>query len=148
MRKVVFFITTLIFVVIMATGCFNSEPIPDGRYTARLEGYDANGYQDFVTLVYQDGVVVEMEADAVHVSTGQYKSQDVSLRAAMEAGLGTYPEKYYRALINQYMSHFKASEVEIVAGATTSSNNFIKLLKELERSLKAGNTDPEIIVPR
>lgn len=151
MRKniAVLLILFLALPTVFASGCTGDVNIPDGTYRAEFADYDALGYKDFVEVVIQDNKVIDVFANAQSGLDGSYKLQNESLRAQMEGISNTYPEKFYTDLANQYLSNPKASEIEIVAGATESSNNFIILLKALEKALKAGTyPEPCLIVPR
>ena len=46
----------------------------------------------------------------------------------MEAIVGTYPAKYNKDLINQFIESGKVTSVDIVAGATESTGNFKTLI--------------------
>ena len=130
------------------TSCDSDTVIKDGTYRAEFDSFDESGYKDFVELTFKDGNVTEVTMDAVSETDGSLKSESDTYRESMETIAGTYPAKYYQDLINQYIGYGDSSGVLIVAGATSTSNNIIRLLTSLETALKNGNYTDAVIVPR
>ena len=130
------------------TSCDSDTLIKDGTYRAEFDSFDESGYKDFVELTFKDGNVTEVTMDAVSETDGSLKSESDTYRESMETIAGTYPAKYYQDLINQYIGYGDSSGVLIVAGATSTSNNIIRLLTSLETALKNGNYTDAVIVPR
>lgn len=143
------FLLILIVIAAFIPGCTGDINVPDGTYRAQFADFDALGYRDFVEVTVENNEVIAMVANAESGLDGTLKTQNEALRALLEATTGTYPEKYYQDLENQYMSHPNASEMQVIAGAEESSNNIITLLKALEKAQKAGTyTEPCLIVAR
>lgn len=136
-------IVALLSVII--TACTGEIKIADGTYRAEYADFDAQGYKDFVEITFKDGYVTEIVADAINGKDGSLKSESEDVRESMESAVGTYPEKYYKDLINQYIENPSADAIDVVAGATETSNSFIVLLKALEKSIRIGNTDVVIV---
>jgi len=144
MKKVI--LSVIVIGIIVATAaCTGDIRVADGTYRAEYADYDSKGYKDFVEVTFEDGVVTKVVADAVHYKTGEYKSESPEFREEMLQIAGTYPEQYYADLINQYLANPNADKIDIVAGATESSQSFIVLLKALEKSIRAGNTETVIV---
>lgn len=137
----------LLLVVVLAAfaGCTGDIKIADGTYRAEYADFDESGYKDFIEITFEDGQVTDIVVDAISGVDGSLKSESEEIRVTMQAAEGTYPAKYYNDLINQYKQNPNAAEIDIVAGATKSSNSFITLAKELEKAVKAGNTDVVIV---
>ena len=76
---------------------------------------------------------------------GNLKSEDASYKAEMEQMVGTYPAKYNKDLINQFLESGKITAVDIVAGATESTGNFKTLIIEAMENATTGNTEVEIV---
>ena len=76
---------------------------------------------------------------------GNLKSEDASYKAEMEQMVGTYPAKYNKDLINQFIESGKITAVDIVAGATESTGNFKTLIIEAMENASTGNTEVEIV---
>ncbi|MBP0969589.1 MAG: FMN-binding protein [Oscillospiraceae bacterium] len=130
------------------TACNSSKLIPNGTYHVEYDTCDATGYKDFVEVTFENGTIIDVKMDAIRGSDGTLKSESEEYREDMEKFSNTYPEKYYMDLINQYILTGSSKGVDVVAGATATSNSILKLLKALEDSFKSGCTDTMIIVPR
>ncbi len=133
-------------VCLLFGACTGNVEISDGTYRAEYDSYDQHGYKDFVEITFVDGAVTEITADAVSEADGSLKSTSEEYRKDMESlENGTYPEKYYKDLINQYIANPSADAVDVVAGATTSSKSFKALAAALEHAVRSGNTDTVIV---
>lgn len=118
--------------------------IADGTYRAEYEDFDASGYKDYVEITFADGIVVSIEADAV-AEDGSLKSDSAVFKDTMETICGTYPEKYYKDLINQYIENPQSDQVDVVAGATATSESFKALVSALEQAVRSGNTETIVV---
>lgn len=143
--KKLFAILTVISVLICCCACSSAKSLHDGAYHAEFADMDSYGYKDYIDVVIENGAVVSFEADAVD-EEGCKKSESEEYRLAMEdADISTYPEKYYRDFANQYLFKGNADDIDIVAGATISTQNLILLVKAVEQAAKKGVTDPIIV---
>ncbi len=144
-RMLLTLLCVALFAAVMS-GCATGEVIvEDGTYRAEYKDYDTSGYKDFIEITFADGLVVSITADAVSGVDGSLKSQSGTMREAMSSINGTYPEKYYKDLINQYLENPTSDAIDIVAGATSTSNDFVALLKALEKAVREGSTETAII---
>ncbi len=141
MAKKIYFLAVVILSLLLI-GCSGSgEPVEDGIYRIELETVDVRGYKDFIEFQFTNGQLSSMKADAVEPTSGSFKSSDTELKADMQETTGTYPEKVYKDLVNQYIEKQSASQIDIIAGATTSSENFISLMEKAERAVRTNNFD-------
>ena len=147
MKRIIALLLVIVCAVYM-TACSSSKLIPNGTYHIEYDTYDATGYKDFVEVTFEDGTITDVKMDAVSESDGSLKSESEEYREDMKKFSNTYPEKYYMDLINQYILTGKSEGVDVVAGATATSNSILKLLRALESSLKSGSTETLIVVPR
>ncbi|MEA5050231.1 MAG: FMN-binding protein [Oscillospiraceae bacterium] len=142
------FFALLVFVLaaaLLLSACGGDDiEIQDGTYRAEYADYDQHGYKDYVVITFKDGAVASIEADGV-AEDGSLKSQSEEYKEKMESVQGTYPEKYYKDLINQYLENPDADDIDIVAGATATSNSFITLLKALEKNVRTGDTKTVVV---
>lgn len=145
MKKLLSLLLAMVLLFLL-TAC-EGKPVQDGTYRVEYDTFDAIGYKDFVEVTFKDGTVTEVTMDAVD-ENGALKSASADYRESMENIAGTYPAKYYQDLINQYIQSGSSEGVAIVAGATSTSNNIVTLLIELEKALRSGSTETLIIVPR
>ena len=98
-------ILIVILVLSVFSACTGDVEIADGTYRAEYEDFDAQGWKDFVEITFEDGAVTEVVADAVSGKDGSLKSESAQFKDDMESVVGTYPEKYYQDLVNQYMQN-------------------------------------------
>ena len=63
----------------------------------------------------------------------------------MESFNGTYPAKYDKDLINQFLQSGSADSVDTVAGATISTNNFKTLVVAAMKNAVDGDTDVAVV---
>ena len=143
---------TLALAAVMAfgmTACtqeqLNATILVDGTYRAEFREYDANGWKDYVEVTIVDGQLDEVVYDSVKENSDTLKSQDESYKTEMEAIVGTYPAKYNKDLINQFIESGKVTSVDIVAGATESTGNFKTLIIAAMENASAGQPDTEIV---
>ena len=149
MKKIISFALTAVFAMGAFTGCSEAQlasaTLTDGTYRAEFKDFDANGWKDYVEVTIVDGQLDEVIFDSVDESGEKLKSQDESYKAEMEQMVGTYPAKYNKDLINQFIQSGKVTSVDIVAGATESTGKFKTLIIEAMTNAAAGNTEVEIV---
>lgn len=145
-------ITTLALALVIGTaftGCsetmINNTKFIDGTYRAEYAQTDAHGWKDFVEVTIVDGEFGEIVYDSENEDGTKLKSEDQGYKTEMENFNGTYPAKYSKDLINQFIESGKVSSVDIVAGATESTQHFKALIVvALENAVK-GNEDVSYI---
>ena len=148
MKKLISLALTAVFALGAFTGCseeqIKSTTLTDGTYRAEFVDFDTNGWKDYVEVNVLDGQLNEVVFDSVN-EKGQLKSEDESYKVEMEQMVGTYPAKYNKDLINQFLESGKITTVDIVAGATESTGNFKTLIIEAMSNAAEGNSEVEIV---
>jgi major membrane immunogen (membrane-anchored lipoprotein) len=148
MKKIISLALTTVFALGAFTGCtgeqINSVALTDGTYRAEFVEFDTNGWKDYVEVTVVEGQLDQVVFDSVD-EKGNLKSEDASYKAEMEQMVGTYPAKYNKDLINQFLESGKITAVDIVAGATESTGNFKTLIIEAMENATTGNTEVEIV---
>ena len=149
MKKVISLALTAVFAIGTFTGCSEAQlastSLIDGTYRAEFKDFDENGWKDFVEVTIVDGQLDEVVFDSIKENSDKLKSEDESYKTEMEQMVGTYPAKYNKDLINQFIESGKVTSVDIVAGATESTGNFKTLIVEAMLNATAGNTEVEIV---
>lgn len=148
MKKIISIVLTTALALSTFTACSEEQlntPLIDGNYRAEFKNYDANGWKDYVEVTISDGELSEVIYDAVKENSDMLKSEDESYKAEMESMVGTYPAKYNKDLINQFIESGKVSTVDIVAGATESTGNFKTLMMVVMENATTGETETEIV---
>lgn len=148
MKKLISLALTAVFAMGAFTGCSEEQmrntALTDGTYRAEFVDFDANGWKDYVEVTIAEGQLNEVVFDSVN-EKGQLKSEDESYKVEMEQMVGTYPAKYNKDLINQFLESGKITTIDIVAGATESTGNFKTLIIEAMENAASGNTEVEIV---
>lgn len=130
------------------TGCSTEQlntALVDGKYRAEFKDFDQFGWKDFVEVTIVDDELSEVVYDSVNEDGTKLKSEDESYKAEMESIVGTYPAKYNKDLINQFIESGKVTSVDIVAGATESTGKFKTLIVAAMQNAASGDTETEIV---
>lgn len=148
MKKIVSMALAALLALSALTGCTEAQmgaALTDGTYRAEFEDFDVNGWKDYVEVTIVDGELSEVVYDSVNEDGTKLKSEDESYKVQMEAIVGTYPAKYNKDLINQFIESGKVTAVDIVAGATESTGNFKTLVVAAMQNAAGGDTETEIV---
>ena len=129
------------------TACSESSftNLKDGTYRAEYKNFDAYGWKDFIEVTVTEGEISQLVYDAVNIEDSSLKSEDEAYKKQMEPIVGTYPAKYTKDLINQFMENNTISAVDVVAGATQATGSFKTLLTNIAPSLQDGNTETVLV---
>lgn len=113
--------------------------LKDGTYKLEEKNY-SNGYRAVFEMVVKDGKITESKYDNVN-EKGESKTKDTQYNKNMEEKAGTGPEKFIPELNEQLVKTQSASGVEVVTGATHSSESFQNYAQQLIQAAQAGNTN-------
>ncbi len=139
MKKIRILLLTLLTALSLA-GC--GARYQDGSYRAEATDFDQHGWKEFLDVTVKDGKITEVDFDALHETDSRRKSEDMEYQQSYrEAGLGTDPADYTIRLEDSLKERQKASEIDAVAGATTSSEHFRTMAGQLQKSMETGNTE-------
>lgn len=117
----------------------------DGTYKVEADAFDDHGWKPFVELVVKDNKIESVDFNYVN-KEGKLKTDDAEYKAAMEPKSGTYPQKYTEELEKQLIEKQLIGDVDVVSGATTSSNNFHALVEyALDDMAEVGDTSTKAI---
>jgi len=140
MRKVMLYL-------IMATSILGAQ-LMDGEYSVKQDGYP-HGWASTAWIKVEDGKIVEVTTDKIN-KAGKLVTEDVEYNKNMLAKSGTNPQKYSIVLAENFMKkmeenngmqrkgEFQLPEIDIVAGATSSSKKFKKMMKFLVEKAESG----------
>jgi len=130
--------------IVTFAACDATVRISDGVYMVEMAEFDENGYKDFVEFEIKGGKVISIKANAYSEADGSFKTDSVEIRSMMESINGTYPEKFYRDLVNEYIGS-GGEQVNVIAGATVTSENFFKLMDVAKNAASTGDTSIRIV---
>ncbi|WP_028856690.1 FMN-binding protein [Psychrilyobacter atlanticus] len=137
----------IILYLIMATSILGAQ-LMDGEYFVQQDEYP-HGWASTAGIRVEDGKIVEVTTDKVN-KAGKLVSQDVKYNEKMRAKSGTDPKEYSVVLTENFMEglekksigkdDFQMPEIDIVAGATSSSKKFKKMMEFLVEKAESGKT--------
>ena len=147
MKKIISLLLAAALCLGTLTACTDDtlKNLKDGQYRAEYKNFDVYGWKDYIEVTVENGEVTALVFDGINQETSALKSEDESYKSQMEPIVGTYPAKYNKDLINQFMESGKISAVDVVAGATQSTGSFKTLMLALVPSLKKGETETVLV---
>lgn len=118
----------------------------DGKYRASFDKLDTHGWQAFAEIEIKDGKIATVDFDYLN-KDNKRKSEDADYIKAMASKSGTSPDKYCPQLEKALVEKQDLEKVDVVTGATSSTNNMKQLAKLVLENAKKGDYN-EIIVPQ
>lgn len=122
---------------ILLAGCGNNK-MKDGYYTAEMAEF-SHGWKEYVCIQVKDDTIVSAEYNAKDAS-GFIKAWDNEYMRNMGTVCGNYPNQYTREYVRQLIEGQKDTKVDIMAGATSSGNNFEKLIPAVMEQARKGDS--------
>ena len=113
--------------------------LKDGTYKLE-ETNEKNGYRAVFEMTVKDGKITESKYDNINAD-GKSKTEDTKYEESMKAKSGVGPKEYIKQLNDSFVKAQSASGVEVVTGATHSSESFQNYAQQLIQAAQAGNTD-------
>lgn len=119
-------------------------PLQDGTYTLTEKDFDEHGWKVNFEITVNDGKITESKFDYVN-EEGTLKSEDEAYQERMAEKTGVGPKDFVPQLNKQLVEKQAASSVEVVSGATSSSETFINYAQQLIQAAQKGDTTPIVI---
>lgn len=113
--------------------------LKDGTYKLE-EKNEKNGFRAVFEMTVKDGKITESKYDNINAD-GKSKTEDTKYEESMKAKSGVGPKEYIKQLNDSFVKAQSASGVEVVTGATHSSESFQNYAQQLIQAAQAGNTD-------
>ena len=135
-------VLALLMTTIM-TGCSGSETLKDGYYTAIAQEF-SHGWKEFVSITVKNNTIVSVEYNAENES-GFIKSWDNAYMQVMKSSQGTYPNEYTRNYAAQLLESQASSDIDVLAGASTSYSSFKMLAEAAMQQAKKGDSRIAIV---
>lgn len=114
-------------------------PLEDGTYNLEEQNY-SNGYRTVFSITVADGKITESNYDNVN-EAGESKADDEEYNTQMKEAAGSDPSEFIPALNESLVATQSAGDVEVVTGATHSSESFQNYAQQLIQAAQAGNTE-------
>jgi len=124
-------------------GCGSSGDLKDGYFTAEMAEF-SHGWKEYLVIQVSHGHIVSAEFNAKNES-GFIKAWDNSYMKNMISLQGTYPNKYSREYVQQLLEQQTDIQVDAVTGASTSGDNFVKLVDAVLKQAAKGDSKTAIV---
>lgn len=118
--------------------------LQDGTYKLEEKNLDENGWKVDFEITVEDGKITESNYDSLN-KDGELKTEDEGYQEAMKEKVGTGPADYTPALNNDLVAKGNPAEVEVVTGATHSSESFKTYAQQLVDAAEEGNTETIVV---
>lgn len=118
----------------------------DGKYKASFDKLDTHGWKAFTEIEIKDGKIVTVDFDYLN-KDNKRKSEDAGYTKAMAPKSGTSPDKFCPQLEKALIDKQDPDKVDVVTGATHSTDNMKQLAKLALESAKKGDTK-EVLAPQ
>jgi major membrane immunogen (membrane-anchored lipoprotein) len=115
----------------------------DGVYTASYDFSDFRGWRAYLVMTVENGNIVSALGDYKNDNTGALKTEDEAYGTRMAERTNITPKQAYEQL-NAATVEAQSADIDVVTGATNSSDSFIKMLKVLVEQAKTGDTTEAI----
>lgn len=116
-------------------------PLQDGTYSLTEKELDDHGWKASMAITVKDGKITESTYDYENAE-GQLKSEDEGYQEAMKDKTGVGPKDFIPQLNEALVAQQDAQKVDIVTGATHSSDAFLNYAQQLIQAAQNGNTAP------
>ncbi|AQY49884.1 lipoprotein [Listeria weihenstephanensis FSL R9-0317] len=111
----------------------------DGTYKLQEKNFDDKGWKGFMTIKVDGNKITESDYNYKN-KDGDLKTDDADYEKNMKAKVGTGPQEYIPALNKSLVSKQSAADVEVVTGATHSSDSFINYSNQLIQAAQRADT--------
>ncbi|WP_062104901.1 extracellular electron transfer flavoprotein PplA [Bacillus niameyensis] len=111
----------------------------DGTYTLNEKDFDDNGWKTTFEMIVKDGKITESNYNYVN-EDGNLKSEDEGYQKAMSDKVGTGPKDFIPQLNDGLVASQNADQVEVVSGASHSSEAFKNYAQQLIQAAQKGDT--------
>ena len=112
--------------------------LKDGSYKLEEKNYD-HGYRVVFDMTVKDGKITKSNYDYLN-EDGKSKQKDADYEKSMKEKTKTGPKEYIPALNKSLEETQNPDAVEVVTGATHSSENFKNYSQQLVQAAQAGDT--------
>lgn len=144
MKKKLIILSLLVILVLAAwIRVQSSKGMKDGYYTAEMAEFH-HGWKEYLCIQVKKGKVVSAEYNARNAS-GFIKAWDNSYMKNMLQEKGTYPNKYTREYVQQLMEGQDGGKVDAISGASSSGENFTKLVQVVLQQAEKGDSNTRIV---
>ncbi|MCT3303100.1 FMN-binding protein [Lactiplantibacillus pentosus] len=117
----------------------NGAKMKDGTYKLNEKNY-SHGYKVTFAITVKDNKIIKSEYNQVN-KNGKSKVDDAAYNKQMKKVAKTNPKTYQPALNKSLVKSSDPTKVDVVTGATESSNTFILYAEQLQNAAQKGDTN-------
>ena len=117
------------------------EQMQDGTYSLTEKELDDHGWKASMSITVKDGKITESDYNYEN-GEGQLKSEDEGYQEAMKDKTGVGPEEFIPQLNEALIKQQDAQKIDVVTGATHSSEGFLNYAQQLIQAAQKGDTTP------
>lgn len=112
----------------------------DGTYRLEEQNFGETGWKESLELIVEDGQIQEANWSSVD-ENGNEKIEDENYQESMSNVAGVGPQDYIPELEGQIIETQDAETIEVVTGATSTSEKFQDYAQQLVAAAEEGNTE-------
>ncbi|RRK11735.1 FMN-binding protein [Lactiplantibacillus garii] len=116
----------------------NGKKMKDGTYKLAEKNY-SHGYRVTFAITVKNGKITKSDYDNVN-KKGKSKVDDAAYNKQMKKIAKTNPKAYQPALNKSLVKSSDPTKVDVVTGATESSNTFVLYAEQLQNAAQKGDT--------
>lgn len=114
--------------------------LQDGTYTLEELNFGGTGWKEGLEIVVDGGEITDATWSSVN-EEGMKKIEDDNYQETMTSTDGVGPQDFIPGLEEALVDAQDPSEVEVITGATGTSEKFVEYAKQVVEAAEAGNTD-------
>ena len=137
-------LSTLVASNFIACGASNNSKLKDGDYTVETAKADDHGYKAKLSIKVSDGKITEAKYNEFNGETNAMKREDKDYNGKMTWVSGIGPAEYEPQL-EKALIEKQSSDIDVITGATSSSNQFKKLAEKVLKNAEEGKTEATLV---
>lgn len=142
MRKSMIALFIVAAALLLFVGCGQEEAV---TYRAEYSALDSHGWKPYVEVaVTEGGKITEVDFDYVN-KAGARKSEDDGYNQRMLQITGTTNPEQFTVALEKALVEKQSAPVDVIAGATHSTENFNALAQAALAKAKAGDTTTAVL---
>lgn len=114
--------------------------LQDGTYRIEDQNFGETGWQEALEITVADGEITDANWESVD-EEGNNKIEDEDYQETMTEQSGLGPQDFIPALEESLVENQDPSQVEVVSGATSTSEKFQDYASQLVEAAQEGNTE-------
>lgn len=116
------------------------DGLQDGNYRIEDENYDENGWKEALEIEITDGEITDANWESVN-EDGESKIEDEDYQETMYGVNEVGPQEFIPELEESLIETQNPEDVEVVSGASHTSEKFQDYGQQLIEAAEEGNTD-------